>query len=53
MTKTYYSKVLYAQGRFMVHRLLYFTKNATIVDDSSRNWQACLSTLNICGQSGF
>ena len=37
----------------MVRRLLYFTKNATAVDDSSRNWQVCLSTSNICGQVVF
>ena len=30
MAKIYYSKVLHAQGRFMVRRLLYFIKNATI-----------------------
>ena len=46
MGKIYYSKVLHVQGRFMMRRLLYFTKNATIVGDSSRNWQICLSTSN-------
>ena len=31
------------KGRFMVRRLFYFTKNVTIEDDNSRNWQVCLS----------
>ena len=30
-----------------------FTKNATVADDSSRNWQVSLSTSNIRGRSGF
>ena len=30
----------------MVCRLLYFTKNATVVGETSRNWQVCLSASN-------
>ena len=37
----------------MVRRQLYLTKNATVADDSSRNWQVSLSTSNIRGRSGF
>ena len=53
MAKIYYSKVLHTQGRFMVRRLLYFTQNAIIVGDRSRNWHVYLSTSNIRGRSGF
>ena len=44
MANIYYSNVLHPQGRVMVRRWLYFTKNATVADDSIRNWQVSLST---------
>ena len=33
--------------------MVIFTKNATVADDSSRNWQVSLSPSNIHGRGGF